>query len=150
MPSLDAYSMPFNRAGRRSVAGLVFLGVALTLATCAAPPRVPERVLSQALPADTPRLIGQWYNDHPTLDDLDEALAIRVSTDGSPVLRYGTFEAPAERWPCAHCDGDAYAGTDRIGDPDMLYVVRGDGRLDLHVNCEFGPCTKKRTMEPLP
>ena len=42
-------------------------------------------------------------------------------------------------------DGLALAIRDRIGAPDNYFLLR-DGRLEIYVNCEFGPCTKKRSF----
>lgn len=42
--------------------------------------------------------------------------------------------------------GISLAMKDRIGMPNMYYLVRSRGRLDIYVNCEFGPCTFKRSI----
>ena len=33
----------------------------------------------------------------------------------------------------------------RTGAPDNYFLIR-DGRMDIYVNCEFGPCRKKRSI----
>ena len=101
--------------------------------------------LALSWPADTPGLLGLWYDD----GFFQEVLGLRIDENGLPIMRGGSHESEMEPWPCDHCVGDAYSLTDRIGDPDMLYVIRPDDDLDLHVNCEFGPCSKKRTMRAL-
>lgn len=136
-------------ATRVAVAILTFGFIVWAGWTCLRPPELPPQVLAQLLPRDTPGLIGQWYNNHPAAE-LHEVLAIRKLPDGRLVfVEGGNLESDAERWPCVECRGAACAFVDRTGSPDQLYVVRGDGWLDLHTNCEFGPCTYKRSMRPL-
>ena len=42
-------------------------------------------------------------------------------------------------------DGLSLVLVDRIGDPDIYFLVR-DGRMDIYTGCEYGPCTLKRTI----
>ena len=44
-------------------------------------------------------------------------------------------------------EGLSLAIQDRTGEPDMYYVLDAKRQtLALYVNCEFGPCTYKRTI----
>lgn len=55
-------------------------------------------------------------------------------------------EMERKRHPNISRGGLSLAMKDRIGSPNMYYVVRHPTRLDIYVNCEFGPCGFKRSI----
>ena len=64
--------------------------------------------------------------------------------------RNGTYYMDGSRMERARHEnmpkgGLSLAMTDRIGDPDMYYVVKPK-MVDIYVNCEFGPCEFKRSI----
>lgn len=42
--------------------------------------------------------------------------------------------------------GRIFVTADRIGEPNIYYVLTATGSLDVYLNCEFGHCSYDRTM----
>lgn len=87
--------------------------------------------------ADDSAVIFEGY------DPLWQAQTIIIKRDGAYFMDGEEMEEL--RHPNMPADGLALAIRDRIGAPDSYFLLRG-GRLEIYVNCEFGPCTRKRSF----
>ena len=61
-----------------------------------------------------------------------------LETWHSSVPRYGHKNIRAS--------GRIFTMVDRIGEPNIYYVLTETGSLNVYLNCEFGPCSYSRTM----
>ena len=119
------------------------------------PPPLPtlEEARKRALAPDRPDLVGQWWDPA-----WGEIVSLIENDEGARVL-HGSFDGyrAMSPWDCGDaCWGDAHANpaTRFLGEefwPPVAWVVRPDGKMDVHTQCGTGGrCARNRLLEPVP
>ncbi len=94
--------------------------------------------LSGAVVADDGAVIFEGY------DPLWQAPTVIVERGGRYYM--DGDEMDKLRHPNMPADGLSLALRDRRGNPDNYFLIR-DRKMDIYIDCEFGPCSLKRSID---
>ena len=70
---------------------------------------------------------------------------VKIEKSGGVYMMDGMV-MEVRRHPQIAGEGLSLVIVDRVGEPDMYYVLHRPDELSIYVNCEFGPCRYKRSI----